>query len=61
MQRRIAEATGSDGGGELEALAEDYRQLEARLGHVEDELEFLRALQEPPPTPELPGTEDRGA
>ena len=51
-------AEGAADGGQLEDLRTDYAQLEARLGQVEEELDFLRALRAPIPPSELPAPED---
>lgn len=41
-------------GERLEEVLDDYRQLEARLGHLEEEVGFLRQLREPEPPGQLP-------
>lgn len=58
MQRRLQKADGGANAAELEALRADYAQLEARLGQVEDELGFLRALRAPSPQAGLPSPDD---
>lgn len=59
MERRLREAEGRGvDAAQLDALRTDYAQLEGRLGQLEEEMEFLRALREPEPRSELPRVED---
>ena len=58
MQRRLLDGEAGAGKAELEALRTDYAQLESRLGRLEDELEFLRALRAPSPPTGLPSPGD---
>ena len=58
MQRRLLDGEAGTGKADLEALRTDYAQLEARLGQLEDELEFFRALRAPSPPTGLPSPGD---
>lgn len=54
MQRRVDAGPGADDVARRDALRADYELLEARLAHVEEELEFRRALESPAPSTALP-------
>lgn len=58
IRRRLLKAEGGTSQAELEAIRTDYDQLEARLGQIEEELEFLRALRSPSPPTTLPSPGD---
>lgn len=60
MKRRLMQSEGEVSATLLEDLRADYAQLEGRLQHVEEELDFLRALREPAPPGELPPPEKPG-
>ena len=54
MERRTLELRSGPDDGRLEELLEGYRQVEARLEHLEEEVGFYRELQEPKNPGRLP-------
>ena len=61
LERRAPQVGGPDAE-RLQEVLEDYRQLEGRLSQLEDEVGFLRQLNEPEPSPQLspPSVEREG-